>query len=60
MFCAYWQATKTSTPPWVFFTFFNLYIWQQIAKRITFIPVTYFMKRRERNLNENSTVELIK
>ena len=29
--------TKSSTPPWVFFTFFKLYKWYQIAQRITYI-----------------------
>ena len=28
--------TKINTPPWVFFTFFKLYKWYQIAQRITF------------------------
>ena len=28
--------TKSNTPPWVFFTFFKLYRWYQIAQRITF------------------------
>ena len=28
---------KSSTPPWVFFTFFKLYKWYQIAQRIIFI-----------------------
>ena len=27
--------TKINTPPWVFFTFFELYKWYQIAQRIT-------------------------
>ena len=27
--------TKSKTPPWVFFTFFKLYLWYQIAKSIT-------------------------
>ena len=27
--------TKISNPPWVFFTFFKLYKWYQIAQRIT-------------------------
>ena len=27
--------TKSNTPPWVFFTFFKLYKWHQIAQRIT-------------------------
>ena len=27
--------TKSSTPPWVFFTFFKLYKWYQIAQHIT-------------------------
>ena len=29
--------TKNKTPPWVFFTFFKLYKWYQIAQRITII-----------------------
>ena len=39
--CAIWyQAsvynfTKINSPPWVFFTIFKLYIWYQIAQRIT-------------------------
>ena len=28
--------TKSNTPPWVFFTFFELYNWYQIAQRITY------------------------
>ena len=28
--------TKINTPPWVFFTFFKLYKWYQIAQRITY------------------------
>ena len=27
--------TKSNTPPWVFFTFFKLFKWYQIAQRIT-------------------------
>ena len=27
--------TKINTPPWVFFTFFKLYKWYQIAQRTT-------------------------
>ena len=30
--------TKGNTPPWVFFTFFKLYKWYQIAQNITYIP----------------------
>ena len=29
--------TKSNTPPWVFFMFFKLKKWYQIAKRITFL-----------------------
>ena len=29
------SCTKINTPPWVFFTFFKLYKWQQIAQRTT-------------------------
>ena len=28
--------TKSNTPPWMFFTFFKLYKWYQIAQRITY------------------------
>ena len=30
-----------ATPPWVFFTFFKLYIWYQIAQRITCLSHRY-------------------
>ena len=29
--------TKINTPPWVFFTFFKLYKWCQIAQRTTYV-----------------------
>ena len=29
--------TKINTPPWVFFTFFKLYKWYQIAQHTTFV-----------------------
>ena len=29
------QFTEIDTPPWVFFTFFELYKWYQIAQNIT-------------------------
>ena len=35
--------TKINTPPWVFFTFFELYKWYQIAQRTTYI--TYCHKK---------------
>ena len=28
--------TQSNTPPWMFFTFFKLYKWYQIAQRITY------------------------
>ena len=28
--------TKVNTPPWLFFTFFKLYEWYQIAQHTTF------------------------
>ena len=28
---------KVNTPPWLFFTFFKLYKWYQIAQRITYL-----------------------
>ena len=29
--------TKSDTPPWVFFTFFKLYKWCQIAQRTSYV-----------------------
>ena len=31
-----YNLTKNNTPPWEFFTFFNLYKWYQIAQSITY------------------------
>ena len=33
------QASKSNTPPWVFFTFFKLYKWYQIAQRTTLMII---------------------
>ena len=33
---------KINTPPWVFFTFFKLYKWYQIAQRITNVTHNIF------------------
>ena len=33
--CYFWNFTKSSTPPWVFFTLFKLYNWYQIVQNIT-------------------------
>ena len=33
--------SKSKIPPWVFFTFFKLYKWYQIAQRITY-RLSYF------------------
>ena len=35
MWCKACNFTKTSTTAWVFFTFFKLYEWDQIAQRTT-------------------------
>ena len=32
--------TKINTPPWVFFTFFKLYKWYQIAQRTTYYQLS--------------------
>ena len=36
--------TKSNTPPWVFFTFFNLYKWYQIAQYITYKVFAKYLK----------------
>ena len=35
--CEACNFPKINTPPWVFFMFFKLYKWYQIAQRITFL-----------------------
>ena len=37
MWC-YCNFTKINTPPWVFFMFFELYKWYEIAQHITYYP----------------------
>ena len=32
---------KSNTPPWVFFTFFKLYKWYQIAQRTTYLLIRF-------------------
>ena len=36
--------TKSNTPPWVFFTFFKLYKWYQIAQSITYLSREIFLR----------------
>ena len=43
---------KINTPPWIFFTFFKLYKWYQIALRITYsnyCPLTWMCHKRTLN-----------
>ena len=35
------ECTKSNTPPWMFFTFFKLHKWYQIAQNITYIFKCY-------------------
>ena len=42
-------ATKSNTHPWVFFTFFKLYKWYQIAQSITVV--------RKYNRNKQHTTQ---
>ena len=34
-------GSKSSTPPWLFFTFLKLYKWYQMAQNITFATIKY-------------------
>ena len=43
------QVTKSNTPPLVFFTFFKLYKWYQIAQRITWIATFIRRKLQQKN-----------
>ena len=42
--------TKIDTPPWVFFTFFKLYKYYQIAQRISFFPKIIHMDGETKNI----------
>ena len=37
---------ESNTPPWVFFTFFKLYKWHQIAENITYLDFVFFVNHR--------------
>ena len=37
------NSTEGNTPPWVFFTFFELYKWYQIAQRTTVLLIVKFI-----------------
>ena len=45
--------TKINTPPWVFFTFFELYKWHQITQR-----TTYDNKNRTDKFEEKNSAKL--
>ena len=36
--------TESNNPPWVFFTFFKLYNWYQIAQRITYLDYLFHLR----------------
>ena len=45
--------TKINTPPWVFFAFFKLYKWYQIAQRPTSIPSENIKDRGVQQCNKS-------
>ena len=48
--------TKSNTPPWVFFTFFKLSTWYQIAQRTKFLILVSFPQwnlHKQHTLNQN-------
>ena len=55
--------TKINTPPWMFFTFFKLYKWFQIAQRTTITPermdgCNWFVKKSRATL-KNGWLKLL-
>ena len=38
--------TKSNSAPWLFFTFFKVYKWYQIAQRITYMVSVFFRKKQ--------------
>ena len=48
------NITKINTPPWMFFTFFKLYKWYQIAQHITYIRKQVFHKYHKKNYRRES------
>ena len=59
-----WRSvTKSNTPPWVFFTFFKLYEWYQIAQSTTYSPSLFFIKlhylsRNVQNCSDQSSLSI--
>ena len=46
------KVTKSTSPPWAFFTFFKFYKWYQIAQRITYVffqKLSQYQERRKCN-----------
>ena len=41
-----WSFTKSNTSPWVFFTFFKLSKWYQIAQRIMYLQILDYSKTK--------------
>ena len=51
------NLTKSNTPPWMFFTFFKLYIWLQIAQCISYVRQGH--EARQSNRCPKSTIETL-
>ena len=57
--------TKSNTPPWVFFTFFKVYKWYQIAQNITkshnihFLSWRHSCKRTNRKVRMSSILSIL-
>ena len=50
--------TKINTPPWVFFMFFKLYKWYQIAQRITYLTANFHDQKFHFGRDTGSLTEL--
>ena len=52
-----YNFTKSNTPPWVFFTFFKLYKWYQIAQSVAIIlkKVGHWIKVKYENETKTET-----
>ena len=48
--------TKINTPPWVFFTFFKLHKWYQIAQRITYCDTSIVFQVKDSDTTDPGNV----
>ena len=53
------NVTKSNTPPWVFFTFFNLYKWFQIGQSVSNFPQRTFPALSKKDFANHDDISVL-